>query len=72
MINLPRILNSRYVREAVPQIINNRIPPIVSYKYTKTIAGRIKKELDIDRGTIVTVVQVNTVMTLQGMLLLET
>ena len=57
MINLPRILNSRYVRDAVPQVINNRTPPIVSYKYTKTIAGRIfnqKKvvqELDIDRGT---------------------
>ena len=55
MINLPRILNSRYVRDAVPQVINNRTPPIVSYKYTKTIAGRIfnqKKvvqELDIDR-----------------------
>ena len=57
MINLPRILNSRYVRDAVPKVINNRTPPIVSYKYTKTIAGRIfnqKKvvqELDIDRGT---------------------
>ena len=28
MINLPRILNSRYVRDAVPQVINNRTPPI--------------------------------------------
>ena len=45
MINLPRILNSRYVRDAVPQVINNRTPPIVSYKYTKTIAGRIFNQI---------------------------
>ena len=56
MINVPRILNSRYVRDAVPQFINNRVPPTISYKYTKAIGGRIfnqKKvveELDIDKG----------------------
>ena len=56
MVNLPRILNSRYVRDAVPQFINDRVPPTISYKYTKAIGGRIfnqKKvveELDIDRG----------------------
>ena len=41
MINVPRILNIRYVRDAVPQFINNRIPPTISYKYTKAIGGRI-------------------------------
>ena len=56
MVNIPRILNSRYVRDAVPQFINDRVPPTISYKYTKAIGGRIfnqKKvveELDIDRG----------------------
>ena len=58
MINVPRILNSRYVRDAVPQFINNRVPPTISYKYTctKAIGGRIfnqkkvVKELDIDKG----------------------
>ena len=29
----------------------HKIPPIVSYKYTKMIAGRIVNQLDIDRGT---------------------
>ena len=56
MINVPRILNSRYVRDAVPQFINNMVPPTISYKYTKAIGGRIfnqkkvVKELDIDKG----------------------
>ena len=56
MVNLPRILKSRYVRDAVPQFINNKIPPTISYRYTKTIGGRIfnqrkvVEELDFDRG----------------------
>ena len=56
MVNLPRILNSRYVRDAVPLFINNKIPPTISYRYTKTIGGRIfnqrkvVEELDFDRG----------------------
>ena len=41
MVNLPRILNNRYVRDAVPNIIQNAAPPIVNFKYTKTIAGKI-------------------------------
>ena len=55
MVNLPRILNSRYVRDAVPQFINNKIPPTISYRYTKTIGRRIfnqrkvVEELDFDR-----------------------
>ena len=40
MVNLPTILNSKYVRDAVPNILHNTTPPIVSFKYTKTIAGR--------------------------------
>ena len=57
MVNIPRILNNRYVRDAVPNIIQNAAPPIVSFKYTKTIAGKIfnqKKvveDLDVDIGT---------------------
>ena len=57
MINVPRILNSRYVRDAVPQFINNRVPPTISYKYTKAIIGgrifnqkKVVEELDIDKG----------------------
>ena len=36
--------------------LNNRVPPTISYKYTKAIGGRIfnqkkvVKELDIDKG----------------------
>ena len=54
MVNLPRILNNRYVRDSVPYIIQNAAPPIVSFKYTKTIAGKIfnqKEDLDVDIGT---------------------
>ena len=54
--------------------MNNRVPPTISYKYTKTIAGRIfnqKKvveELEVDSGTKdMTVVKVNTAMSLQDM-----
>ena len=57
MINLPRILSSKYVRDAVPSFLHNATPPIVSFKYTKTIAGKIfnhKKtieDLDVSVGT---------------------
>lgn len=57
MVNLPRILNSRYVRDAVPAFMQNVTPPTVSFKYTKTIAGRIfnqKKvveDLDVNVGS---------------------
>ena len=59
MVNLPTILNSKYVRDAVPNIVHNATPPIVSFKYTKTIAGKIfnQKEvvegLDVDIGRYV-------------------
>ena len=79
MVNLPRILNNRYVRDAVPNIIQNAAPPIVSLK---PIAGKIfnqKKvveDLDVDIGTrdicVVNVVQVSIVMALLGMSLLKT
>ena len=57
MVNLPRILNSKYVRDAVPSFVPNSTPPIVSFKYTKTIAGRIFNQkkvvenLDVNVGT---------------------
>ena len=57
MVNLPRILNNKYVRDAVPSVVQNMTPPIVSFKYTKTIGGKIfnqKKvveDLNVDIGT---------------------
>ena len=57
MIGLPQILNSRYVRSAIPPFLNNKEPPMVSYSYTRTISGRIfnqksvVEELDLTRGT---------------------
>ena len=57
MINLPRILNSRYVRDAVPSIVHNTTPHTVSFKDTKTIARKIfnqmsvVEEQDVDIGT---------------------
>ena len=40
MINLSRILNSKKVMAAVPNYLRGP-PPIVSYTYTTTIAGKI-------------------------------
>ena len=40
MINLLRILNSKKVMAAVPNYLRGP-PPIVSYTYTRTIAGKI-------------------------------
>ena len=40
MINLSRILNSKKVMMAVPKYLRDP-PPIVSYTYTRTIAGKI-------------------------------
>ena len=57
MIGLPQILNSRCVKDAVPQFLRDREPPMVSYSYSRTISGRIfnqravVEELDVDRGT---------------------
>ena len=39
MVNLPKILNTKCVRDAVPSCVQNAWPPIVSFKYTKTVAG---------------------------------
>ena len=38
MLNLPKILHSKAVRDAVPPFLNKE-PPMVSYTYTKTISG---------------------------------
>lgn len=57
MVNLPWILNSTYVRDAVPSMVTNTAPPVVSFKYTKMIGGKIfnqKKvveELHVSVGT---------------------
>ena len=56
MIDLPRILNGRDVRSAVPNVLNNVNPPIVGYTYSKSIASQIfnhnkvVEELDFDVG----------------------
>ena len=56
MINLSRILNSKKVMAAVPNYLRGP-PPIVSYMYTRTIAGKIfnnrkvVNELNMDCGT---------------------
>ena len=56
MINLSRILNSYKVMAAVPNYLSGP-PPIVSYTYTRTIAGKIfnnrkvVNELIMDCGT---------------------
>ena len=41
MINLPKILNGRKVRSAVPNFLNNVNPPIVGYTYSKCIASKM-------------------------------
>jgi hypothetical protein len=35
MINLPKILNSKMVRDAVPPFLSKKKPPMVTYAYTK-------------------------------------
>ena len=56
MINFPRILNSKKVMAAVPNYLRGP-SPIVSYIYTRTIAGKIfnnrkvVNELNMDCGT---------------------
>ena len=41
-IDLPRILNSKTVRNATPTFIfDKRLPPIISYSYCKTIGPTI-------------------------------
>ena len=56
MINLWRILNSKKVMMAVPKYLRGP-PPIVSYTYTRTIAGKIfnnrkvVNELNMNCGT---------------------
>ena len=57
MLNLPRILHSKTVKNAVPLFLSNKKLPMVSYTYTKTISGQIfnhkqvVEELDFDNGT---------------------
>ena len=56
-IGLPRILNSKNVRDTIPSFFKYRKPPMVSFSYTNTISGRIFNQksmiekLDFDVGT---------------------
>ena len=45
MVHLPSILHSRNVSAAIPTLLNNTVPPAVSYTYSKTIASKIVKLL---------------------------
>ena len=55
-IDLPRILNSKRVMLAVPKHLRGP-PPVLSYTYTKTIAGKIfnhrkvVEQMNMDDGT---------------------
>ena len=57
MINLSQILHSKPVKKSIPSFFQNQTPPIISYSYTKTIAGKIFnfkqsiKDLDFEIGT---------------------
>ena len=57
MINLSQILHSKPVKKLIPSFFQNQTPPIISYSYTKTIAGKIFnfkqsiKDLDFEIGT---------------------
>ena len=49
MINFPRILNSKKVMAVVPNYLRGP-PPIVSYTYTRTIAGKIFNNRKVVNG----------------------
>ena len=71
MLQLPKILHRKSVRDTLPQFLSNRKPPRVSYSYTM----KLVEELDFDGGTriySVTVLRVSAVMSLQDMLSQET
>ena len=57
MINLSQILRSKPVKKSIASFFQNQVPPIISYSYTKTIAGKIFnfkqsiKDLDFKIGT---------------------
>ena len=41
MVKLSQIVNSKSVQMSIPNFIKNSVPPIISFSYTKTIAGKI-------------------------------
>ena len=41
MINLSSIVHSKVVRSTVPDFVEDREPPFISYRYTKTIGPSI-------------------------------
>ena len=57
MVDLPKILNSRYVRDAIPSFLSESDPPMISYSYTKNISSmifnqkRVIEDLDFNVGT---------------------
>ena len=54
MVNLPRILNSRYVRDIVPGFVQNVTPTTVSFKYQRQLLveyfnqKKVVEDLDIN------------------------
>ena len=57
MIDLPKIVHYKSVRKAVSSFLNEPPPPVVGYKYTRTISNKIfnqksvVKQLNLDNGT---------------------
>ena len=57
MVDLPKMLNSRYVRDAIPSFLSESDPPMISYSYTKNISSmifnpkRVIEDLDFNVGT---------------------
>ena len=57
LIDLPEILNKKEVLETIPKHLRGSTP-VVSYRYRRTIAGRVFNcrkvvdDLDMDRGTV--------------------
>ena len=57
MIDLPKIVHYKSARKAVPGFLNEPPPPVVGYKYTKTLLSKIfnqksvVKALNLDNGT---------------------
>ena len=41
MINLPKILNLKQVRDMIPPFLSHHKPPLFIYSYTRTISGQI-------------------------------
>ena len=57
MVNLSSIVHSKKVRSTLPDLIEDKEPPVISYKYTKTIGHsifnfrKVAREHEVDRAS---------------------